>query len=124
MNEMLNMETIYRQVRQRWMNEKASRRSFRNILNGTVSHWIVLVALVSYGLSAPHTAGVFDKLTPSWRWLAPVGVEFGLLYGRSADASRNPTRKPCPGHYGLWKSFFFDEQTCESVHHLLMTNSP
>jgi hypothetical protein len=27
-----------------------------------------------------HTAAVFDKLTPSWRWIAPVGVEFGLLY--------------------------------------------
>jgi hypothetical protein len=36
--------------------------------------------LVLYGLSAPHTAGVFDKLTPGWGWLAPVGVEFGLLY--------------------------------------------
>jgi transposase-like protein len=39
-----------------------------------------LVALVLYGLSAPHTAGVFDKLTPGWGWIAPVGVEFGLLY--------------------------------------------
>jgi hypothetical protein len=33
-----------------------------------------------FGLSAPHTAGVFDKLTPGWGWLAPIGVEFGLLY--------------------------------------------
>jgi hypothetical protein len=23
---------------------------------------------------------VFDKLTPGWGWIAPVGVEFGLLY--------------------------------------------
>jgi hypothetical protein len=38
------------------------------------------VALVLYGLSAPHTAGVFDKLTPGWGWIAPIGVEFGLLY--------------------------------------------
>src|SRR5260221_7322728 len=39
-----------------------------------------LVALVLYGLSAPHTASVFDKLTPGWGWIAPIGVEFGLLY--------------------------------------------
>ncbi len=40
----------------------------------------LLVALVLYGLSAPHTASVFDKLTPGWGWIAPIGVEFGLLY--------------------------------------------
>src|SRR5260221_9422710 len=39
-----------------------------------------LVALVLYGLSAPHTASVFEKLTPGWGWIAPIGVEFGLLY--------------------------------------------
>ncbi len=41
---------------------------------------LTLVALVLYGLSAPHTASVFDKLTPGWGWIAPIGVEFGLLY--------------------------------------------
>lgn len=39
-----------------------------------------MVALVLYGLSAPHTASVFDKLTSGWGWIAPIGVEFGLLY--------------------------------------------
>ena len=32
MNEMLNMKTIYRQVRQRWMKVEAPQRSFRDIL--------------------------------------------------------------------------------------------
>lgn len=45
-----------------------------------MAYWIVLVAVVLYGLSAPHTAAVFDKLTPGWGWIAPLGVEFGLLY--------------------------------------------
>src|SRR4051812_12793165 len=40
----------------------------------------LLVAAVLYGLSAPHTASVFDKLTSGWGWIAPIGVEFGLLY--------------------------------------------
>jgi hypothetical protein len=80
MSDTLNVETIYRQERQRWVKEEAPRRSFRDILTGSVPYWIILVAAVLYGLSAPHTAGVFDKLTPGWGWLAPVGVEFGLLY--------------------------------------------
>jgi hypothetical protein len=46
----------------------------------SLPYWIIVVATVLYGLSAPHTAAVFDKLTPGWGWIAPVGVEFGLLY--------------------------------------------
>src|SRR5688500_14020051 len=80
MNEIINLEQLYRQEQRRWLREEAPRRSFRDILTGSVPYWIVLVALVLYGLSAPHTAGVFDKLTPGWGWLAPIGVEFGLLY--------------------------------------------
>ncbi len=46
----------------------------------SVPYWIVLVALVLYGLSAPYHRGVFGKLTPGWGFIAPIGVEFGLLY--------------------------------------------
>lgn len=80
MNNPLDMETIYRQERRRWLKEEAPRRSLRDALANSVPYWIILVALVLYGLSAPHTAGVFDKLTPGWGWIAPIGVEFGLLY--------------------------------------------
>ncbi len=80
MNEMIELETIYRQERQRWLREEAPRKSVRDVIAESVPYWIVLVALVLYGLSAPHTAGVFDKLTPGWGWIAPIGVEFGLLY--------------------------------------------
>src|SRR5258708_18727505 len=80
MSELINVEAIYRQERQRWMREEAPRRSLRDHIAESVPYWIILVALVLYGLSAPHTASVFDKLTPGWGWIAPVGVEFGLLY--------------------------------------------
>jgi hypothetical protein len=80
MSEMIDLEKLYRQEQQRWLREEAPRHSFRDILTGSVPYWIVLVALVLYGLSAPHTAGVFDKLTPEWGFIAPIGVEFGLLY--------------------------------------------
>lgn len=100
MDGQLDMETIYRHERQRWMKEEAPKRSFRDILTGSVPYWIVLVALVLYGLSAPHTAGVFDKLTPGWGFIAPVGVEFGLLYAafrrRLAQAENEQL------HWTLW----------------------
>src|SRR3569832_2844397 len=80
MNETINVEAIYRQERQRWMREEAPRRSLRDMIAGSVPYWIIVVALVLYGLSAPHTASVFDKLTSGWGWIAPIGVEFGLLY--------------------------------------------
>src|SRR5262245_52052694 len=80
MSEYLDMDTIYRQERRRWLKEEAPRKSVRDIIGESVPYWIILVAAVLYGLSAPHTAGVFDKLTPGWGWIAPIGVEFGLLY--------------------------------------------
>src|SRR5512146_297325 len=76
----INIHDIYRQERSRWLREDAPRRSFRDVIAESVPYWIILVALVLYGLSAPHTASVFDKLTPGWGWIAPIGVEFGLIY--------------------------------------------
>jgi hypothetical protein len=46
MSEILDVETIYRQERRRWLKEEAPRRSFRDLLTGSVPYWIVLVALV------------------------------------------------------------------------------
>ena len=80
MNETLDMETIYREERKRWFREEAPRYSFRDLVAASVPYWIVIVALVLFGLSAPHTAEIFDMLTPGWGFIAPVGVEFGLLY--------------------------------------------
>ncbi len=54
MSEMIDIETIYRQERQRWLREEAPRRSLRDVIAGSVSYWIILVALVLYGLSASH----------------------------------------------------------------------
>ena len=80
MNTQPDIEIIFRQERKRWLREEAPRRSFRDVVAGSVPYWIVIVALVLFGLSAPHTADIFNMLTPGWGYIAPVGVEFGLLY--------------------------------------------
>ncbi len=54
MSEMIEIEMIYRQEHQRWLREEAPRRSRRDVIAGSVPYWIILVALVLYGLSAPR----------------------------------------------------------------------
>src|SRR4051812_16011341 len=100
MNEMVDVETIYRQERQRWLREEAPRLSVRDLIANSVPYWIVLVAAVLYGLSAPHTASVFDKLTPGWGWIAPIGVEFGLLYAAFRRRHARHTGESIP--WTLW----------------------
>ncbi|MEO8612997.1 MAG: hypothetical protein ABI690_34205, partial [Chloroflexota bacterium] len=100
MNEIIDLEKLYRQEQRRWLREEAPRRSFRDLLTGSVPYWIVVVALVLYGLSAPHTAGVFDKLTPGWGFIAPIGVEFGLLYAAFRRRLANSQKEPLP--WTLW----------------------
>jgi hypothetical protein len=100
MSELLDMEGIYRQERQRWLRDEAPHKSIRDRLADSVPYWIILVALVLYGLSAPHTAGVFDKLTPGWGWIAPIGVEFGLLYAAFRRRLANSAKQALP--WTLW----------------------
>src|SRR5258708_2894829 len=104
MNEIVDVETIYRQERQRWLREDAPRLSVRELIANSVPYWIVLVAAVLYDLSAPHTASVFDKLTPGWGWIAPVGVEFGLLYRHFVGGTHILQAKLFPGHCAHLKS--------------------
>lgn len=68
------------QARAIW--EKQARRQIgiQERIGQSVPWWLMIIALVFFLLSAPHTASTFDKLTPGWGWVAPVGVEFGLLY--------------------------------------------
>src|SRR5512140_1518719 len=106
----VNIHDIYRQERLRWLREEAPRKSLRDVIAESGPYWIILVALVLYGLSAPHTASVFDKLTPGWGWIAPIGVEFGLLY--TAFRRRVlflPPRKSL-GHCGFSRYFCFLRQ--------------
>lgn len=100
MSDMIDMETIYRHERARWMRDEAPRKSIRDVIAAIVPYWIVLVALVLYCLSAPHTAGVFEKLTPNWGWIAPVGVEFGLLYAAFRRRLARDSRQSLP--WTLW----------------------
>lgn len=76
----LDIQQIYVEERERWFQREAPKRSFRDVISASVPYWIVIIAAVFYLLSAPHTAGILDQLTPGWGFVAPIGIEFGLLY--------------------------------------------
>src|SRR5579859_5277834 len=80
MDHTIDIHEVYRQAKETWMKDEAPRRNVSDWL-GSITPWFIVVAgLVAYLLSAPHTAAVFDKLTPGWGWLAPILVEFTLVY--------------------------------------------
>jgi hypothetical protein len=72
--------TVRTAARDAWEKRARANLSVQERIGVSVPWWLVAIAAVFYALSSPHTAGVFDMLTPGWGWVAPIGVEFGLLY--------------------------------------------
>ena len=100
MTTVIDLDAIYRQEKTRWMKTEAPRKGFREYVADSVPYWIVIVAVVLFGLSAPHTAAVFNKLTPGLGWMAPIGVEFGLLYSSFRRKLSVAAKERIP--YTLW----------------------
>lgn len=67
-------------ARRKWKREHKRDIPFLKKIEGSVQWWLIIIAAVMFALSAPHTASVFNQITPGFGWLAPLGVEFGLLY--------------------------------------------
>lgn len=85
--QVLNITAIRDTTRRNWMNGRRkemetthTKRNLQDYIASSVPYWLILIALVFYLLSAPHTAATFNTLTPGWGWVAPVGVEFGMLF--------------------------------------------
>lgn len=99
----INLHELYESERARWIRSERPRRSPRDLIAASVPYWIIIVGLSLFLLSAPHTAGVFEQLTPGFGFIAPLGVEFGLLY--SAFRRRLDTKLP-PMLHALQILFF------------------
>lgn len=75
-----NVAQVRLQARQQWEKQARKRISIQERIGQSISWWLVLIALVFFLLSAPHTARIFGMLTPTLGYIAPVGIELGLLY--------------------------------------------
>lgn len=67
------------EARRAWEQQYQRRISFRARVDQIVPYGTVLIALVFFILSAPHTAEVFNLLVPVVGYIAPVGIEAGLF---------------------------------------------
>lgn len=77
----LDIEAIASRRKMEWQRlQRRKHFSLMKSIEQSVPWWLFIIAGVMFALSAPHTASVFNRLTPGWGWLAPLGVEFGLLY--------------------------------------------
>lgn len=92
----INIEEVHRRARLRWLREEAPRRNFTDLLSASVPYWLVIIASVFFILSAPHTAGVFHTITPGFGLVAPLGIEFGLLYAAFRRTQDRRQARPTP----------------------------
>ena len=76
----LNIPAIRAQARAEWEARVRKSLSVQERLGDSVPWWLLVVAAVFFLLSVPHTVVVFNKITPMVGYVAPLGIEFGLLY--------------------------------------------
>lgn len=76
----LDLPAIRKRARKEWEAEIKAHRTFAEKVSETVPFWLPIIALVFFLLSLPHTASTFAKVTPVLGYVAPAGIEFGLLY--------------------------------------------
>lgn len=76
----IDVAAVRAKARRDWERSQRQTLSVQERIGQSVPWWLVAVAFVFFVLSAPHTAKVFGMLTPVFGYVAPVGVEFGLLY--------------------------------------------
>jgi hypothetical protein len=75
-----DVKAVRLQAKLEWEATMRRRQGIQERVGHTVPFWLIGITTVFYLLSAPHTAGTFDLLTPGWGWAAPIGVELGTIY--------------------------------------------
>lgn len=75
-----NVTEVRRGAREDWEKQFRRQLTIQELIQESVPWWLVIVAAVFFGLSVPHTIAIFDKITPDVGKIAPLGLEFGLLY--------------------------------------------
>lgn len=76
----IDIDLTYSAARARWFKESAPRRALADWF-ALITPWsIVIVFAAGHALSAPHTANVMNLITPGMGFIAPIAVEFALIW--------------------------------------------
>ena len=76
----LDVAAVRAEARLTWESRMRRSLSVQERIGESVPWWLVLIALVFFALSLPHTIAIFNKITPLVGYVSPFGIEFGLLY--------------------------------------------
>mgnify|MGYP001188999109 CR=1 FL=1 len=88
----LDVPAIRARARAEWEQKARKSLSIPEKIDESVPWWLIVVAAVFFLLSIPHTMTVFERATPMLGYVAPAGIEFGLLY--AAFRRRQTGRMP------------------------------
>src|SRR5690606_19459591 len=79
LSQNIDVSQIAREARTQWEKSERGRLSLERKMLNALPIGLVVMVLVFYSLSAPHTAHILDMVTPGWGMFAPIGFEVGLL---------------------------------------------
>lgn len=102
-----DVKAIRRQARADWERQERHKIAIQERIGQAVPWALVVIAGVFFALSAPHTAGTFDQLTPGWGWVAPIGVELGLLYAAFRRRQAKEAKHRIPAMLRMLEALLF-----------------
>lgn len=79
LQESIAIHEVEQEARARWDRQLRKRRRVEQWIVRGLPFAVLVMAIVFYTLSAPHTAAILDIITPGWGRFAPIGWELGIL---------------------------------------------
>lgn len=81
LQESIDIHKVEKDARQKWELEHRKRRRVEQWIIRLLPFGLIMMTLIFYGLSAPHTATLLSLITPTFvgQYLAPLGFELGIL---------------------------------------------
>lgn len=79
LSERINIHAIVEESRTDWEKRERKRRRLEAWVVRSIPIGLVLMSVIFYSLSAPHTAGILSIITPFWGLLAPLAFELGIV---------------------------------------------